>query len=95
MITEEKKKALEELNRMIEQFADEHDIEVFMIASVTEKRGESTDQVLSEAVIGRTGSLTSAIIGCMRADVKTAAILFMAVDYVNDVQYSKFNATKG
>lgn len=38
MITEEKKKALEELNRMIEQFADEHDIEVFMIASVTEKK---------------------------------------------------------
>lgn len=35
MITEEKKKALEELNRMIEQFADEHDIEVFAVASVT------------------------------------------------------------
>lgn len=94
MITEEKKKALAELNSMIEQFADEHDIEVFAVASVTEKRGESTDQVLSEAVIGRTGSLISAIIGCMRADVKTAAILCMAVGCVNDVQYSKFNATK-
>lgn len=37
MITEEKKKALEELNRMIEQFADEHGIEVLAATSVAER----------------------------------------------------------
>lgn len=37
MITEEKKKALEELNTMIEQFADEHGIEVLASTSVTER----------------------------------------------------------
>lgn len=57
MITEEKKKALEELNRMIEQFADEHDIEVFAVTSVTEEGEEKTDQAVGAVLIGKNWEL--------------------------------------
>ena len=94
MITEEKKKALEELNRMIGQFADEHDIEVFAVASVTEKGEENTDQATGVVLIGTTEYLISAIIGCIRSNPMIKTILTTAVNCADEVEYNKFNVTK-
>ncbi len=88
MITEEKKKALEELNRMIEQFADEHDIGVFAIASVIEEGKESTDQAVGAVLIGTAKYLTSAIIACMRSNPMINAILTTAVNCADEVKYN-------
>ena len=95
MITEEKKKALEELNRMIEQFADEHNIEVFAVASVTEKGEENTDQVAGMVLIGTANSLTSSIIGCIRSNPMANTILTTAVNCADEMEYNKFNVIKG
>lgn len=94
MITEEKKKALEELNRMIEQFADEHDIEVFAVTSVTEEGEEKTDRAVGAVLIGKTGNLISAIIGCIRSNPMIKTILTTAVNCADEVEYDKFNVTK-
>lgn len=94
MITEEKKKALAELNSVIEQFADEHDIEVFAVASVTEKREENTDQAVDLVLIGTTEYLISAIIGCIRSNPMINTILTTAVNCADEVEYNKFNVTK-
>lgn len=94
MITEEKKKALEELNRMIEQFADEHDIEVFAVTSVTEEGEENTDQAVGAVLIRTTEYLISAIIGCIRSNPMIKTILTTAVNCADEVEYNKFNVIK-
>lgn len=95
MITEEKKKALEELNRMIAQFADEHDIEVFAITSVTEEGEEDTDQAASMVLIGTAKYLTSSIVGCIRSNPMINIILTTAVNCTAKAEYKEFNVTKG
>ena len=95
MITEEKKKALKELNTMIEQFADEHDIGVFAIASVIEEGEESPDQAAGAVLIGTAKYLTSAITACMLSNPMINAILTTAVNCADEVEYNKFNVTKG
>lgn len=95
MITEEKKKALEELNRMIGQFADEHDIEVFAVASVTEKGEENTDQAAGMVLIGTVKYLISSIIGCIRSNPMINTILTTAVNCTAKAEYKEFNVTKG
>lgn len=94
MITEEKKKALEELNRMIEQFADEHGIEVLAATSVTERGEENTDQAVGAVLIGKTGNLISSIMGCIRSNPMIDTVLTTAVNSAAKVEYSKFNMTK-
>lgn len=94
MITEEKKKALEELNRMIEQFADEHGIEVLAATSVTERGEENTSQAVGVVLIGTTEYLILAIIGCIRSNPTIKTILTTAVNCADEVEYNKFNVIK-
>lgn len=95
MITEEKKKALEELNEMIEQFADEHDIEVFAVASVTERGEGNTDQAVGEVLIGKAENLIPSIMGCIRFNPMIDTILTTSVNRAAEAEYKEFNVTKG
>lgn len=95
MITEEKKKALEELNRMIEQFADEHDIEVFAVTSVTEVGEEKTDQAVGEVLIGKAKNLIPSIMGCIRFNPMIGTILTTSVNRAAEAEYKEFNVIKG
>lgn len=95
MITEEKKKALEELCRMIRQFAIEHDIDVFAATSVTEEGEEKINRAIGTVLIGKTGDLTSSIMGCIRPNPTTRDILTTAVNNADGAVYDKFNVTKG
>lgn len=94
MITEEKKKALEELNRMIAQFADEHGIEVLAATSVTERGEENTSQAVGVVLIGTAKYLTSSIVGCIRSNPTIKTILTTAVNCADEVEYNKFNVIK-
>lgn len=92
MNTKEKHQALKELNRMVAEYAEMHGIDVFMSASISERKESHTEQVCCLCALGTPAYLSMALASALARDKKAHSILYQAAEYMSEVNFNEINA---